>query len=41
MHALNRFIQIAEEIEDLCANNSIESQFKLSDIKDQQGVRIN
>lgn len=40
MHALNQLIQIAEKIENLCEISSIKPQFKLSGIKNLQGVQL-
>lgn len=40
MHALNRLIDVSEEIEALCKANSIQTQFKISEIKDAAALEI-
>lgn len=40
LHALNQLITVAENFEELCAEHGMESQFKVSDIKDANGVRL-
>lgn len=40
MHSLNQLIHVAEKIEHLCAKHAINSQFKMSAIKDAQGIGL-
>ena len=40
MHALNRFIAIAEKTEDMCKANTMQKQFKLQDIRTKEGLSL-
>ena len=40
LHALNRMIIIAQKFEKLCTQYGVETQFKLSEIKDDQGITL-
>lgn len=40
MHALNRFISITQEIESICTNHDLHTQFKISDVQDENALNI-
>jgi DNA mismatch repair ATPase MutS len=40
LYSLNRLINIAEQIEELCADHGIEHQFKLSSIRSEKGLSL-
>lgn len=40
IHSLSQFVDIAENIESLCAKHGMKSQFKISAIQDQNGVAL-